>query len=97
MEKIIMRLIDADKLKEYIVQNCGICDNLQIIDAIDKQPTAFDVDKVVSELYNELRLSNEEKQRCHDENMLQFDRAVGYLNGITVAIEIVKDGEMSKC
>lgn len=43
-----MRLIDADKLKHVI--HCAYSDDLEILEKIDKQPTAFDVDKVVEQL-----------------------------------------------
>lgn len=40
-----MRLIDADKLKNEI--HMSYSDDLGILEKIDSQPTAFDVDKVV--------------------------------------------------
>ena len=42
------RLIDADKLKHVI--HCAYSDDLEILEKIDEQPTAFDVDKVVEQL-----------------------------------------------
>ena len=42
------RLIDADKLKHAI--HCAYSDDLEILEKIDEQPTAFDVDKVVEQL-----------------------------------------------
>ena len=47
-----MRLIDADKLKHVI--HCAYSDDLEILEKIDEQPTAFDVDKVVEQLENYL-------------------------------------------
>lgn len=43
-----MRLIDADKLKKDI--HCSYSDDLGILEEIDKQPTAYDADKVCDEL-----------------------------------------------
>lgn len=43
-----MRLIDADKLKKVI--HSAYSDDLEILDKIDEQPTAFDVNKVVGQL-----------------------------------------------
>mgnify|MGYP007039801296 CR=1 FL=1 len=43
-----MRLIDADKLKKVI--HSAYSDDLEILDKIDEQPTAFDADKVVKQL-----------------------------------------------
>ena len=47
-----MRLIDGDKLKHVI--HCAYSDDLEILEKIDEQPTAFDVDKVVEQLENYL-------------------------------------------
>lgn len=43
-----MRLIDADKLKHVI--HCAYSDDLEILEKIDEQPTAYDVDEVVQQL-----------------------------------------------
>ena len=43
-----MRLIDADKLKHVI--HCAYSDDLEILEKIDEQSTAFDVHKVVEQL-----------------------------------------------
>lgn len=55
-------------------------------------PTAFDKEKVLANLREELKLSEIEKERCARENPLQFDSAKGYANGIANAIEIVEKG-----
>ncbi len=71
------RLIDADKLKHAI--HCAYSDDLEILEKIDQQPTAFDVDKVVESLMNRFRVvSNDED--------LEWNRAIDY------AIKIVKGG-----
>lgn len=59
---------------------------------IEEQPTAYDVDKVVEELEEELKLADDEKARCIKENPMQFDEAKGYARGMACAIEIVKRG-----
>lgn len=64
----------------------------QIIDFIEDQPIAFDKEKVINELREELNLSDAEKDRCARENPLQFDSAKGYANGIANSIEIVEKG-----
>lgn len=43
-----MRLIDADKLKHVV--HCTYSDDLEILEKIDEQPTAFDVDKIAKQL-----------------------------------------------
>ena len=59
---------------------------------VKNAPTAFDMERVIKELREELNLSDAEKERCARENPLQFDSAKGYANGIANAIEIVEKG-----
>ena len=44
----IMRLIDAEELKKKI--HCLYSDDLEILEKIEEQPTAFDMEKVLNEL-----------------------------------------------
>lgn len=93
-----MRLIDA----ELLMENLGFTDTEeereenvgQIItwEDVDRMPTAFDAEKVVKLLEEELKLADDEKARCIKENPIQFDSAKGYAHGVAVAIEIVKRG-----
>ena len=66
--------------------------NALVNDLIAKEPTAFDKEKVIKELREELNLSDAEKERCARENPLQFDSAKGYANGIANSIEIIEKG-----
>lgn len=50
-----MRLIDADLLKKVI--HSAYSDDLEILDKIDNQPTAYDVNKVVEQLENRSALA----------------------------------------
>lgn len=50
-------------------------------------------EKILERLEEELKLADEEKERCARENQLQFDSAKGYANGIANALEIVKEVE----
>lgn len=98
------RLIDADKLmrkcekwlkpkapdEDEMVSVADIA--VSTLMEIEEQPTAFDVEKVVKLLEEELKLADDEKARCIKENPIQFDSAKGYAHGIAVAIEIVKRG-----
>ena len=83
-----MKLIDTDKLiedlKEYVeniknIRDDGKCflTEENVLSIIKEQPTAFDVDKVVEQLEEEIK-----------ENPYQSE----YLAGLYKAIEIVKDG-----
>ena len=79
------RLIDADDLIEYIkiweIGNSISSDQKEFIDCVNKQYTAFDIDKVVESLMNRFRVvSNDED--------LEWNRAIDY------AIKIVKGGEV---
>lgn len=74
-----MRLIDADKLKHVV--HCTYSDDLEILEKIDEQPTAFNVDKVVKQLEKRSALA----------------RPVGWSKAYEIiilkdAIEIVKKG-----
>lgn len=68
------RLIDADKLKHVI--HCAYSDDLEILEKIDEQPTAFDVDRVLGKMHDEMMNSASS----------EFDYAMYR------AIEIVKGG-----
>lgn len=71
------RLIDADKLKHAI--HCAYSDDLEILEKIDNQPTAFDAEKVTESLMDRFRVvSNDED--------LEWNRAIDY------AVKIVEGG-----
>lgn len=71
-----MRLIDADKLESVDFSECT--DSMEIMNVIDAQPTAYDVDAVMKQL----------------EDYSDADEAEGTIPVIelTKAIEIVKGG-----
>lgn len=85
------RLIDADDLIEYIkiweIGNSISSDQKEFIDCVNRQLTAFDVDKVVEQL----------ETRKTRATALQKENISEYFEGETdafeVAIKIVKDGE----
>ena len=81
-----MRLIDADVFKQrYCESNCGkrkcfdSMDKCVFIDALDEQPTAFDIENIISEL-------NEKAENHGGED---------YYVEIGDAVEIVKRGGVS--
>jgi len=75
-----MRLIDADK----IIDSLGNSDmDFAIGAVIDEQPTAFDVDKVISEL---------KRDKFVESECILSDVHQGYNAGLNRAIEIVKEG-----
>ena len=74
------RLVDADK----IIDSLGNSDmDFAIGAVIDEQPTAFDLDKVISELKRDKFIESE----CNLSDVHQ-----GYNAGLSRAIEIVKGG-----
>lgn len=81
------RLIDADDLIEYIkiwdIGNSISSDQKEFIDCVNKQFTAFDADKVISELKRDKFIESE----C-----ILSDVHQGYNAGLSRAIEIVKGG-----
>ena len=78
--RMIMRLIDADELIKYIkTWEIGT----SIIDCVNRQPTAFDSDKVISEL---------KKDKFIESECILSDVHQGYNAGLSRAIEIVKGG-----
>ncbi len=81
-----MKLIDADKLKHVI--HCAYSDDLEILEKIDEQQTAFDMDKVVEQLE---KLADEANDKILEAGGLQlyYD---GYEDAMRTAVEIVKGG-----
>ena len=83
-----MRLIDGDKLKHVI--HCAYSDDLEILEKIDKQPTAFDVDNVMEQLEEvEKIMTLPVTEDCFGEECRASDCTVCL---ISKAIEIVKGG-----
>lgn len=93
-----MRLIDVDWIVDSDIANCLGAEYYSCVpdvrDMLNDQPTAYDLDGVLNQLEEELRMADEEKRRCAGENSLQFDSAKGYANGIANAIDCVKSGIM---
>ena len=83
-----MRLIDADKLKYAI--HCAYSDDLEILEKIDEQPTAFDVDKVVEQL--ETRKTR--AAALQKENISEYFE--GETDAFEFAIKIVKGGGVNE-
>lgn len=82
------RLIDADELKHVI--HCAYSDDLEILEKIDEQPTAFDVDKVVKQLKDLKAMYWFSIANTGDKKLDVAYENVG--NALDRAIEIVKDG-----
>ena len=79
-----MRLIDADEFKRQIVGMAIVTGYSarkanKMCELIDKQPTVYDVDKVVERLETE-------------DSKIEIQYEKGLLDGIGKAIEIVKEG-----
>ena len=78
-----MRLIDADVFEKFIRKNCT--DSLVDLwcELVRRQPTSYDVDKVVNQM---------EKDKFIDCETILSDVHQGYNAGLSRAIEIVKEG-----
>ena len=92
-----MRLIDADKLKDTLLEYNYTTEHNQIFRYINEQPTAYDIDKVVEELEDRV---NEANNNClcemHENgHTLDFENENGRIKGLKEAIEIVKQGGVS--
>ena len=92
-----MRLIDADKLKDTLLEYDYTTEHNQIFRYINEQPTAYDIDKVVEELEDRV---NEANNNClcemHENgHTLDFENENGRIKGLKEAIEIVKQGGVS--
>ena len=82
-----MRLIDTDTLKKDLksvtLSNGTLLNTNAVLLLLDKYPTAYDVDKVVSEM---------EKDKFIDCETILSDIHQGYNAGLSRAIEIGKGG-----
>lgn len=58
------------------------------IEALEKMAG---IERALERLEEEGKLADEEKERCARKAQLQFDRAVGYANGIFNAIKTIKE------
>lgn len=85
-----MRLIDADELIKYIkIWEIGTSissDQKEFIDCANKQPTAFDVDKVVEQLETKKTRATALKKKYISEYFK------GEADAFEFAIKIVKEG-----
>lgn len=82
------RLIDAEELKKRI--HCLYSDDLEILEKIDEQPTAFDMEKVL----NELKHKESEALRRYSKSKgtdYEFSDKCSWGNWVK-AIDIVKRG-----
>lgn len=85
-----MRLIDADKLN-FSEQLYNKSQMKAILDFIDNQPTAYDVNKVVEQL--EKLKSQVPVNRILDNIIKDKPKELGQLIAYNKAIEIVKGGD----
>jgi hypothetical protein len=87
-----MRLIDADKLN-FSEQHYNKSQMKAILDFIDNQPTAYDVNKVLRQLDEEKKLSYANLDTCSELGPLQEPEDDDYfIIGFKKATKIVKAG-----
>ena len=91
------RLIDADDFKKFLQALCNAgAPYHEIIQLLDNQPTAYDVEKVVAELEKGLK-NLEHNKKLFEDN--QAERGVlmcdSEITAFKMAIDIVKRGGIS--
>lgn len=87
-----MRLIDADKLN-FSEQHYNKSQMKAILDFINNQPTAYDVNKVLQQLDEEKKLSYANLDTCSELGPLQEPEDDDYfIIGFKKATKIVKAG-----
>lgn len=96
------RLIDEDKLKADLEkaisknEDMDCLDFLRIASVIDKQPTAYDPDKVVEQLEDEVKEYDKRIERrngdCYFDETEKIKALEERARGIEKAIQIVKGG-----
>lgn len=60
-----MRLIDADRLKEVLDRNFSHTGGAEVMrQIIDKQPTAYDIDKVIEQLQQQIDQYNRRAEKA---------------------------------
>lgn len=75
-----MRLIDADLLKKVI--HSAYSDDLEILDKIDEQSTAFDVDKVVEQFKKEKNpIYRTDGSLMGERKNIEIDKAIEIVKG----------------
>lgn len=93
-----MRLIDADKLLNKIdAYMCGSQDVMFVKELIKEQPTAFNVDKVVEQLEEQISkhdLLFNKYVKDKDKSCSWSISELNKIRGLLEAIEIVKAGEV---
>lgn len=83
-----MRLIDADLLKKVI--HSAYSDDLEILEKIDNQPTAYDVNRIVEQLEETKDIYSELSLIFKDNT--EIKKYIGMEQAIALALEIVKGG-----
>ncbi len=89
------QLIDKTALRKELSKlpsEMGFVRKSDVMQILGSQKCAYDVNQVIKELKYELKLAEQDKERCERENQLQFDFAKGYCMGFYNTLEIVKAG-----
>lgn len=87
-----MRLIDADMLKKYMINNGKEVE--RFLQYIDEQPTAYDVDKVIKKLEEKIEFAGRMMvERPADKlDEIANNTAEDFITAYSEAIEVVKGG-----
>lgn len=98
---LISRDFTVKALREYAEQKHavgqtelanGILKAINFLEKEENVPTAYDVEKVVTELEEELELAEKEEKRCLMEHSQRYEKAEQYALGISNALDVVRNG-----
>ena len=81
----LLSILDKNSIFSKITNSAG----KSVIDIINEMPDRLN--PIIENLKNELSLADIEKRRAAVENPMQFDRAVGYANGIANALDFINE------
>lgn len=88
-----MRLIDADEFENFVRKHCEYSLADLWCELIRRQPTAIDLDKVVEQLQDEVKQSEDYAQNFEDNGMyLESEEETKVKIALERAIGIVKKG-----
>lgn len=94
-EAVELVIAEYDRFQAKGGSHSGRYELDKAIKILKNMPTAYDKEKVLKNLREELKLAEIEKERCSIENPLQFDLAKGYANGVWFSIAVVERGGLN--
>lgn len=93
-----MRLIDADMFKKFLQALCKAgAPYDEIIKLLDKEPTAYDVEKVIAMITDEMDCQKEKRETARKAGFIELVNLHKYAECCySLAIEVVKRGGVNE-